>query len=180
MTALVLKFLGCTCCVLGWNQLASVCSSKREINYYESSPVIIPSRDTNAKKSKENSIGASPLCQGLKLVQLHVAGGSLLNVNVCINLPRSAPEQKVLPWLLLWGCWHYFTSTPDESFKWTQCKACDIYDYVVNIVFVTPNFLTLVMPSQTKALLGFLLFWVGFVVLLCFFKQDTSMILCFI
>lgn len=77
-------------CVIPYCVFSSVCSSKREMSYSESSPAIIHSRDTNAKNTRENRRGARRLCQGSQPVQLCVPGVSLLNMNSCINLPCSA------------------------------------------------------------------------------------------
>lgn len=80
-------------CVIPHCVFSSVYSSKRRQATSESRPVIIHSRDTNAKRARENTRGARPLCQGLQPVQLRVLGASLLNMNTRINLPRSAPAE---------------------------------------------------------------------------------------
>lgn len=63
-------------CVVPDCVFSSVYCSEWKMGYSESSPVIICSRDTNAKKAKENKRDARPVCQGLQPVQLHVPGVS--------------------------------------------------------------------------------------------------------
>lgn len=53
-----------------------------------------------------------------------------------------------------------------------------MYEYYVNVVFVTFNFLTLAVLSQNEALLVLIFFQIGFVGFFSF-NQDTSMVLCF-
>ena len=113
-------------CVIPHCVFSSVYYSKREMSYSERSPhyrkvIIIHSRNTNAKKARENTRGARPLCQGLQPVQLRVPRVPPLNVE-CLHesamfCSSQSQRQKVLQRLLLGGCWCYFASTANENFK---------------------------------------------------------------